>query len=223
MIEVGRDDVRRLLAEPGTVLVDVLPASDYADEHLPGSVNIPLKELARRAPAELARDAAVIVYCHDSQCDLSPRAAWRLEHLGFTRVHDYVAGKMDWAAAGLPVEGRAASEPRIGAVAHRDVPRCATTDAVADVGQRLGDWELAVVVDEQEVVVGIVRADDATGDQTVGQVMSEGPSTYRPNVPVAELRERFDTHDISRALVTTAGGQLIGLVRRSDLGEDSPT
>jgi CBS domain-containing protein len=89
---------------------------------------------------------------------------------------------------------------------------------VADVVGRLGDWELAVVVDEQEVVVGIVRADDAAGDSIVEQVMKEGPSTYRPNVPVAELRERFDTHDIERALVTTAGGRLIGLVRRSDLG-----
>ncbi|MDP9404293.1 MAG: rhodanese-like domain-containing protein [Actinomycetota bacterium] len=33
---------------------------------------------------------------------MSPRAAWRLEHLGFAQVYDYVAGKVDWMAAGLP-------------------------------------------------------------------------------------------------------------------------
>ncbi len=39
---------------------------------------------------------------------MSPRAAWRLESLGFTRVYDYVAGKVDWFAAGFPREGRLA-------------------------------------------------------------------------------------------------------------------
>ena len=32
---------------------------------------------------------------------MSPRAAWRLESLGFSHVYDYVAGKIDWLAAGL--------------------------------------------------------------------------------------------------------------------------
>lgn len=32
---------------------------------------------------------------------MSPRAAWRLERLGFEPVYDYVAGKVDWMAAGL--------------------------------------------------------------------------------------------------------------------------
>ena len=33
---------------------------------------------------------------------MSPRAAWRLEGLGFERVYDYVPGKADWFASGLP-------------------------------------------------------------------------------------------------------------------------
>ena len=36
---------------------------------------------------------------------MSPRAAWRLESLGFSKVYDYVEGKADWAVAGLPREG----------------------------------------------------------------------------------------------------------------------
>ena len=38
---------------------------------------------------------------------MSLRAAWRLEAIGFGPVYDYVAGKADWLAAGLPFEGTA--------------------------------------------------------------------------------------------------------------------
>jgi rhodanese-related sulfurtransferase len=64
--EIGRDEVRRLLDEDAQ-LVEVLPAPDYADEHVAGAVNIPLKELDERAPHELDRDRPVIVYCNDYQ------------------------------------------------------------------------------------------------------------------------------------------------------------
>jgi rhodanese-related sulfurtransferase len=36
---------------------------------------------------------------------MSPRAVWRLEAMGFSRVYDYAVGKVDWMAAGLPTEG----------------------------------------------------------------------------------------------------------------------
>jgi hypothetical protein len=43
---------------------------------------------------------------------MSPRAACRLETLGFPEVHDYVAGKADWLAHGRPTEGAQAAVPR---------------------------------------------------------------------------------------------------------------
>ena len=63
---IFRDEVRRLVEE-GAQLVDVLPREEYEDEHLPGAINIPLKELDRESTARLRRDAPVIVYCHDYQ------------------------------------------------------------------------------------------------------------------------------------------------------------
>ena len=65
-IKIFRDEVRALLEE-GAQLVDVLPREEYEDEHLPGAINIPLKELDRETTAKLKRDAPVIVYCHDYQ------------------------------------------------------------------------------------------------------------------------------------------------------------
>ncbi len=63
---IFRDEVRKLLEE-GAQLVDVLLREEYEEEHLPGAINIPLKELDRETTARLRRDAPVIVYCHDYQ------------------------------------------------------------------------------------------------------------------------------------------------------------
>lgn len=59
-----REDILRLL-DTGAQLVEVLPAEEYEDEHLPGTRNIPLKSLARDTVAALDRSVAVIVYCWD--------------------------------------------------------------------------------------------------------------------------------------------------------------
>jgi len=63
---VFRDEMPRLVEE-GAQLVEVLPREEYEEEHLPGAINIPLKELDRETTARLRRDAPVIVYCHDYQ------------------------------------------------------------------------------------------------------------------------------------------------------------
>jgi rhodanese-related sulfurtransferase len=61
-----RDEVRRLLTQ-GAQLVDVLPAQEYHDLHLPGAIGIPLKELTEETTARLRKDQPVIVYCSDYQ------------------------------------------------------------------------------------------------------------------------------------------------------------
>jgi rhodanese-related sulfurtransferase len=49
-------------------------------------------------------DRDVIVYCKDADCDASPKAAKRMEQLGYRNVFDYAAGKEDWKIADLPEE-----------------------------------------------------------------------------------------------------------------------
>jgi rhodanese-related sulfurtransferase len=63
---INRNRVRELVAE-GAQLVEVLPREEYEDEHLPGAVNLPLKELNRETASQLDRSRPVIVYCYDSQ------------------------------------------------------------------------------------------------------------------------------------------------------------
>ena len=64
--EIGRDRVRDLIAA-GAQLVEVLPPEEYRGAHLPGAINIPLKQLDRQTTARLRRARPLIVYCHDTQ------------------------------------------------------------------------------------------------------------------------------------------------------------
>lgn len=58
--------VRRLL-DRGAQLLDVLPEKEFAEEHLPGAINISLKKLDKETAGRLNRDAPIIVYCWDYQ------------------------------------------------------------------------------------------------------------------------------------------------------------
>jgi rhodanese-related sulfurtransferase len=62
---IDRNEVQRLLSE-GAQLVEALPREEYEEEHLPGALNIPLKEL-REGAARLDRSRPLIVYCWDYQ------------------------------------------------------------------------------------------------------------------------------------------------------------
>jgi rhodanese-related sulfurtransferase len=53
------------LLEGGAQLVEVLPAAEYADEHLPGAISLPLKQLDASTAARLDPARPVIVYCWD--------------------------------------------------------------------------------------------------------------------------------------------------------------
>jgi rhodanese-related sulfurtransferase len=66
---VERIDAERVeqLVRDGAQLLEVLPRREYEEEHLPGAVNIPLKELDRRSAESLDRDRPVIAYCFDYQ------------------------------------------------------------------------------------------------------------------------------------------------------------
>lgn len=61
-----RDQVRELLRQ-GAQLVEVLPSKQYQKAHLPGTINLPLKNLNRDTATRLLKDKPVIVYCYDYQ------------------------------------------------------------------------------------------------------------------------------------------------------------
>jgi CBS domain-containing protein len=152
---------------------------------------------------------------------MSPRAAWRLESLGFTEVYDYVAGKADWLANGLPSEGTAATEPRAGTVARRDVPTCRLPETVAAARQQIAgtDWHVCVVVNDERIVLGLLGESGLAADpQTpVADVMESGTSTWRLNGSLEEIAKYMERHSASAVVISTSDGRLHGAVRREDI------
>src|SRR2546423_7984329 len=145
-IEIRRKDLKTLVAQGRAQLVEVLSASEYKREPLPHAVNVPLQTLTAASTKFLRKDQAVIVYCYDYQCDLSARAAWRLESMGFQEVYRYTAGKADWLAAGWETEGTSTKVPRLKQYLQKDVFTCGLRERLEDVkSRRRPNQELCVV------------------------------------------------------------------------------
>ena len=91
------------LVRNGLVTVlDVRPPEEYEAGHLPGAVNIPLRELEKRL-GELDRTQEIVAYCRGPHCVLAFDAVARL------RKRDVKARRLDgglpeWRLQGLPVE-----------------------------------------------------------------------------------------------------------------------
>jgi CBS domain-containing protein len=140
--------------------------------------------------------------------------------LGFTQVYDYVDGKLDWLAAGLPIEGTGAERLRAGEVARRDVPTCRLDDSIGEVRERVraAGWDACVVVNDERVVLGLLREEELGRgqDEPVEEVMRPGPSTFRPHVPIEEMAQFMVEHDLPTSPITSSDGRLIGLLRKED-------
>lgn len=64
---IDHHELQRLFADEAAHLVEVLPHAEFEDEHLPGAINIPLRELNAETARQLERGRPVVVYCHDYQ------------------------------------------------------------------------------------------------------------------------------------------------------------
>ena len=208
------------LLERGAQLVEVLPEEEYQELHLPGAIHLPLKELDAQRAKRLDRERPVVVYCWDALCDMSPRAAARLEQLGFD-VYDYALSKVDWIAHGLPMEGTAAARPTALSFARHDVVTCTLDDRAEEIKERIdaSAYRFALVLADR-VVLGRIRRtgiDEAPDDASAELLMEPGPSTTRPHTDPGELAEQFHRSGTRTAILTTPEGELLGVVRRSDL------
>lgn len=140
---------------------------------------------------------------------MSPRAAWRLERLGFSPVYDYVAGKVDWMAAGLATVRADATERRALDAMGADPPTCAPDTAVSALPRD----DDVIVVNHERIVLGRVRVGAYPPDATAEDVMASGPTTVRANEPLTPLLERMGKRGVSTMIVTTPEGRLLGVVR----------
>jgi len=151
---------------------------------------------------------------------MSPRAAWRLERLGFTQVYDFVPGKLAWLAMGWPREGTAAAVPNAGEIARRGTPTCALDDRVADVRATVleAGRNVCIVVSPEGVVQGRLRgrALEETPEATAEQAMEIGPTTIRPSERLEPLVQRMHRRGVATIVVSDLKGRLVGILYRED-------
>jgi len=151
---------------------------------------------------------------------MSPRAASRLDSLGFTQVFDYVTGMADWTANDLPTEGRLAEVLRAGHAVRRDVPTCGLTERLGAVRERVqaAGEQVCIVTNEEGIVLGRLRGEafNADSQASIESVMEVGPTTIRPDLLLEEITEHLQERRVGSIVVTTSVGRLIGILYRSD-------
>lgn len=84
-------------------VLDVRPAEEYVAGHLPGAINIPLKELERHLD-ELDQTQEIIAYCRGPHCVLAFDAVARLRERGL-KARRLEGGFPEWQLEGYSVEG----------------------------------------------------------------------------------------------------------------------
>lgn len=89
------------LYQEGIYTLDVRTVEEYEAGHIPGSVLIPLDELARRA-GELPVGEPILIYCRSGNRSLE--AMNMLAGAGFMNLSSMDGGFNDWVAAGYPAE-----------------------------------------------------------------------------------------------------------------------
>jgi ArsR family transcriptional regulator len=103
MEAVSREELLERSRTGTVTILDVRPEDEFALGHVPGALNIPLRELESRL-GEIDPGQEIVAYCRGPYCVLSYEAVAALRARGFTarRLED---GLPEWRAAGLPVVG----------------------------------------------------------------------------------------------------------------------
>lgn len=65
MQDLQRHEVQELMNR-GAQLVEVLGREEFDEDHLPGAINMPLRQIETEAEAKLDKASPVVLYCWDS-------------------------------------------------------------------------------------------------------------------------------------------------------------
>jgi rhodanese-related sulfurtransferase len=95
-------ELRRRLADPATVVLDVRPRREYEAGHIRGARSIPIRELKRRL-GDIPKSSDVVAYCRGPYCVFADEAVAALRSAGY-RAARLESGFPDWKARGLPAE-----------------------------------------------------------------------------------------------------------------------
>lgn len=98
LVANDRESLMKAARKGEVVVLDVRPAEEYLNAHLPFARSIPLEELRQRL-AELPKDRSIIAYCRGPYCLMAVDAVALLKQEGFSAIH-LRDGVAEWTSAG---------------------------------------------------------------------------------------------------------------------------
>jgi rhodanese-related sulfurtransferase len=102
--EISTAQLRQILDEGKTPVLDVRSAQEYAIAHIPGSINHYEKEVEQITKAYPDTSAALVLYCNGPYCGKSKRLSEELLKKGYTNIRRYQLGLPVWRALGNTVQ-----------------------------------------------------------------------------------------------------------------------
>ena len=97
-------------------VIDGRSSESYAEEHIPGAINLPHRQISADATASLDRSSVLVCYCDGIGCNGSTKTALKLLTLGF-KVRELIGGLDWWKRDGYPthsLNGQPVSQVRCG-------------------------------------------------------------------------------------------------------------
>jgi len=103
---ITREQIKsKLDKQESMTIVEALPQEYFDAQHLPTALNIPHDVINNRAPEMLPdKDALIVVYCANKECQNSKMATESLLQMGYKNTVEYVEGKQHWLEENFPVE-----------------------------------------------------------------------------------------------------------------------
>ncbi len=89
------------------VVVDGRSGSAYAEEHIPGAVSLPHREISFNSTEALDKSKIYVCYCDGIGCNASTKTALKLLTLGF-QVRELIGGLDWWKRDGYATDGEKA-------------------------------------------------------------------------------------------------------------------
>ena len=96
LVANDRESLMKAARKGEVVVLDVRPAEEYLNAHLPFARSIPLDELRQRL-AELPKDRSIVAYCRGPYCLMAKDAVELLRKEGYSAVH-LREGVAEWAS-----------------------------------------------------------------------------------------------------------------------------
>ena len=194
------EGLKELMASGDPLLVDVREPAEYAEGHIAGSVNIPLRTLAQNLD-KIPTDRPVVLTCASGL--RASYATTALQLLGYTNTRDFFPSFKGWTAANEPVTKEASEAAVVGAP---DVDPAVLAEVDAFLS---GLPEGFFAVGKVEALKEMLDAGNVTlVDVREPSEFAEGRIPGALNIPLRTLGANFDKIPTSQPVVVSCASGL---------------